>query len=78
MTPLREPIATAKPFPGGTAGISLAARLTENPAFNVLVIEAGPAPDSINQIEKIPGLYFILGGMLHVHPPICHSHLSSF
>ncbi|KAF8888750.1 hypothetical protein BD779DRAFT_1470039 [Infundibulicybe gibba] len=47
---------------GGTAGISLAARLTENPAFKVLVIEAGPPPDSINQDEAIPGIDFFLEG----------------
>jgi len=59
---------------GGTAGISLAARLTENPAFSVLVIEAGPAPDSINQYEAVPGLDFFLEGMLPVHPIIYDSH----
>ncbi|ETS76828.1 hypothetical protein PFICI_10702 [Pestalotiopsis fici W106-1] len=41
---------------GGTAGLVVAARLSENPALNVGVLEAGPAVLGIDSID-IPGLY---------------------
>ncbi|KAF9444132.1 GMC oxidoreductase [Macrolepiota fuliginosa MF-IS2] len=40
---------------GGTAGSALAGRLTENPKFDVLVIEAGPTNEGVED-SIIPGL----------------------
>ncbi|KAI0140378.1 putative choline dehydrogenase [Pestalotiopsis sp. NC0098] len=41
---------------GGTAGLVVAARLSENPALTVGVLEAGPAALGLESID-IPGLY---------------------
>ncbi|KAF8994728.1 pyranose dehydrogenase [Cyathus striatus] len=44
---------------GGTAGSVIANRLTENPKFRVLVIEAGPSNEGVLNIE-VPGLSYSL------------------
>lgn len=41
---------------GGTAGLVVAARLSENPALTVGVLEAGPVAVGLETID-IPGLY---------------------
>ncbi|KAL5513517.1 hypothetical protein ACEPAH_3916 [Sanghuangporus vaninii] len=40
---------------GGTAGLALASRLTENPTMSVLVVEAGSYHDSVPEID-VPGM----------------------
>jgi len=42
---------------GGTAGLTIAARLTENPMFNVLVLEAG---ENRSDVRQQISLYFLL------------------
>jgi choline dehydrogenase-like flavoprotein len=37
---------------GGTAGLAIAARLTENPAISVLVLEAGESRLQVNLKRK--------------------------
>ncbi|KAF9002563.1 hypothetical protein BDQ17DRAFT_1357086 [Cyathus striatus] len=44
---------------GGTAGSVIASRLTENPNFRILVLEAGPSNEGIIDIDA-PGLVFNL------------------
>lgn len=46
---------------GGTAGLVLAARLSEDPTQHILVIEAG-ADLSSDQRVKVPALYETLKG----------------
>lgn len=46
---------------GGTSGLVMANRLTENPLVQVLVLEAGENQIE-NQYVQIPGLYAALAG----------------
>lgn len=38
---------------GGSAGTTLASRLTENPNWKVLLIEAGGVPSQLSEVKKI-------------------------
>jgi len=51
---------------GGAAGCVLAARLSENPSFQVLLLEEGPADNSL--FIKMPGGYFKLMGTERTTP----------
>lgn len=58
---------------GGTAGAIVASRLSENPAFNVLLIEAGGA--SGNYYSEIP---YYSQGFGFIPTPLTHDYVSTY